>query len=68
MTMGFRSRPSSPYMAGSTPRVQKHQEAIEEAKRRMAQAAAVGSTYIVSSPPREVADLQLGGKNYRELP
>ena len=44
-----------------------HQEAIEEAKRRMAQAAAIGSTYIISSPPREVADLQLGGKNYREL-
>jgi len=44
-----------------------HQAAIEEAKRRMAQAAAVGSTYIISSPPREVADLQLGGKNYREL-
>ncbi len=44
-----------------------HQEAIEEAKRRMAQAAAVGATYIISSPPRDVADLQLGGKNYREL-
>ena len=44
-----------------------HQEAIEEAKRRMAQAAAVGATYIISSPPREVADLQLGGENYREL-
>ena len=43
------------------------QEAIEEAKRRMAQAAAVGATYIISSPPREVADLQLGGENYREL-
>ena len=28
-----------------------HQEAIEEAKRRMAQAVAVGSTYIISSPP-----------------
>lgn len=44
-----------------------HQKAIEEAKRRMAQAAAVGSTYIIASPPREVADLKLGGKNYREL-
>lgn len=44
-----------------------HQEAVEEAKRRMAQAAAVGSTYSVASPPREVADLQLGGQNYREL-
>ena len=44
-----------------------HQEAIEEAKRRMAQAAAVGSTYSVASPPRGIADLQLGGQNYREL-
>ena len=44
-----------------------HQEALEEAKRRMAQAAAVGSTYSVASPPRGVADLQLGGQNYREL-
>lgn len=44
-----------------------HQAAIEDAKIRMAQAAAVGSTYIISSPPREVADLQVGGENYREL-
>ncbi len=44
-----------------------HQRALEEAKRRMAQAAAVGSTYSVASPPRGVADLQLGGQNYREL-
>ena len=44
-----------------------HQEALEEAKRRMAQAAAVGSTYSVASPPRGVADLKLGGQNYREL-
>ena len=33
----------------------------------MAQAAAVGSTYSVASPPRGIADLQLGGQNYREL-
>ncbi|MBI1930812.1 sugar phosphate isomerase/epimerase [Candidatus Poribacteria bacterium] len=44
-----------------------HQKAIDEAKRRMAQAVAVGAPYIVASPPREVADLQLGGQNYREL-
>lgn len=44
-----------------------HQEALEEAKRRMAQAAAVESTYSVASPPRGVADLKLGGQNYREL-
>ncbi len=44
-----------------------HQEALDEAKRRMVQAATVGSTYSVASPPRGVADLQLGGQNYREL-
>ncbi len=44
-----------------------HKRAIEEAKRRMAQAAAVGSTYSIASPPRDTADLQLGGENYREL-
>ncbi|MXV78479.1 sugar phosphate isomerase/epimerase [Candidatus Poribacteria bacterium] len=43
------------------------QNALEDAKKRMAQAAAVGATYIISSPPREVADLQLGGENYRKL-
>ncbi len=46
---------------------EEHQKSIEEAKRRMAQAAAVGAPYIIASPPREVADLQLGGRNYREL-
>ncbi|MCZ6679759.1 MAG: sugar phosphate isomerase/epimerase [Candidatus Poribacteria bacterium] len=44
-----------------------HQQAIEEAKRRMAQAAAVGAPYSIASPPRGVADLQLGGRHYREL-
>ena len=43
------------------------QKAMEDVKKRMAQAAAVGATYIISSPPREVADLQLGGENYRKL-
>ena len=43
------------------------ENALEDAKKRMEQAAAVGSTYIISSPPREVADLQLGGENYRKL-
>ncbi len=44
-----------------------HQNAVEEAKRRMAQAAAVGATYSIASPPHELADLTLGGQNYREL-
>lgn len=46
---------------------EEHKIAIEDAKTKMAQAAAVGSQYIISSPPREVADLKLGGENYREL-
>ncbi len=44
-----------------------YQQAIESAKRRMAQAAAVEATYIIASPPRGIANLQLGGQNYREL-
>ena len=44
-----------------------HRQAIEEVKRRMAQAAAVGATYSIASPPRGVVDLQVGGRNYREL-
>jgi 2-keto-myo-inositol isomerase len=46
---------------------EEHQQAVEEAKRRMAQAVAIGAPHIVASPPRGVADLQVGGKNYREL-
>ena len=44
-----------------------HVQAIEETKRRMNQAIAIGSQRIVASPPMEEADLELGGKNYREL-
>lgn len=44
-----------------------HLKAIEETKRRMAQAAAVGAAYIIASPPKEIADLKLGGRNYRQL-
>ena len=46
---------------------EEHHQSIEEAKRRMTQAVAVGASYIIASPPLEVADLQLGGRNYREL-
>ena len=44
-----------------------HVQAIEETKHRMNQAIAIGSQRIVASPPMEKADLDLGGKNYREL-
>ena len=41
--------------------------ALEEAKRRMEQAAAVGADYIVASPPRDPFDLSRGGADYRAL-
>lgn len=46
---------------------QKHHEAIDEAKRKIEQAAKVGATYIIASPPLEEVDLIQGGKHYREL-
>lgn len=46
---------------------QAHQRAVDEAKRRMEQAAEVNATYIIASPPRGKVDLIQGGKHYREL-
>ena len=46
---------------------EKYQECLEEARRRMKQAAAVGSPYIIASPPRNVVDLHLGAQHYRQL-
>lgn len=44
-----------------------HDRAIEECRRRMAQAAELESPYIVASPPREVVDLAHAGKRFGEL-
>ena len=44
-----------------------HAQALEEAKRRMEQAVAVGAEFIVSSPPMDSCDLSCGGVDYREL-
>jgi len=44
-----------------------HAKAIAEAKRRIAQAAEVGASHIIASPPLGHADLSLGGVQYREL-
>ena len=41
--------------------------ALEEARRRMAQAADVGAPHIVASPPMDPFDLSRGGDHYREL-
>ena len=44
-----------------------HTEALEEAKRCMAQAVEVGAPHIIASPPMEPFDLGRGGADYREL-
>ena len=44
-----------------------HAQALEEAKRRMEQAVAVGAEFIVPSPPMDSCDLSCGGVDYREL-
>lgn len=42
-------------------------QALEEVRRRMAQAVAVGAECIVASPPLDTCDLRRGGADYREL-
>ncbi|HET7559114.1 MAG TPA: sugar phosphate isomerase/epimerase [Limnochordia bacterium] len=42
-------------------------KAIEQAKPNMAQAAEVGSPYIIAGPPRGECDLERAGRNYAAL-
>ena len=44
-----------------------HTEAMDEAKRKLEQAAAVGSPFTVAGPPHGTADMPLGKQHYREL-
>jgi 2-keto-myo-inositol isomerase len=44
-----------------------YQKSLEEARRKMRQAAVVGSEYIIASPPRGQVDLNLGAQRYRQL-
>lgn len=44
-----------------------HVRVLEECRRRMAQAADLGSPYIVASPPREVVDLGRATERFAEL-
>ena len=44
-----------------------HDRALDEVRRRMEQAAAVGASRIVATPPLEDSDISLGGARYREL-
>lgn len=40
---------------------------VEDSKRKLEQAAAVGAPYVVAGPPAGVADRELGGRRYHEL-
>jgi sugar phosphate isomerase/epimerase len=44
-----------------------YQRALDECRRRMEQAVALGSPYIVASPPQEVVDLKLATERFAEL-
>lgn len=44
-----------------------HAQALEECKRRMAQAAELESPHVVASPPREKIDLARAGERFAEL-
>jgi len=44
-----------------------YRRVLEECKRRMEQAAALGAPYIIAGPPRGAADYGLGANHYREL-
>ncbi len=44
-----------------------HTAAMNEAKRKFEQAAALGAPYAVAGPPHGIADRELGRKHYHEL-
>jgi 2-keto-myo-inositol isomerase len=44
-----------------------YQKSLDEARRRMRQAAIVGSPYVIASPPRAEVDLDQGAQRYRQL-
>jgi len=44
-----------------------HQRALDETRRRLEQAAAVGARHLIASPAMEACDLSVGGERYREL-
>ncbi len=44
-----------------------HAKAIDECRRRMAQAVELGAPYIIAGPPPGRADYDLGAQHYREL-
>ena len=45
----------------------RHRQALDECKRRMAHAVDLGAPHIIAAPPAGQADYELGARNYREL-
>jgi sugar phosphate isomerase/epimerase len=50
-----------------TPTGAHYQRVLDDCRRRMEQAASLGSPYIVASPPQEVVDLKLASERFGEL-
>jgi 2-keto-myo-inositol isomerase len=44
-----------------------HKRALDDCRRRMTQAAQLGSPYIVASPPQEIVDVNLASERFAEL-
>ena len=60
--------PTTIYLAGWFETTgQEHDRAVDECKRRMAQAVELGAPHIIAGPPMGQADYELGGRHYREL-
>ena len=60
--------PTTIYLAGwFQPAGEEHVKALDEARRRLEQSAAVGATFAIAGPPPGKADRALGAKHYFEL-
>lgn len=60
--------PTTIYLAGwFQPAGEEHTRALDEVKRRLEQAAAVGAEFAIAGPPPGKADRALGAKHYFEL-
>ncbi|MEI7698765.1 MAG: sugar phosphate isomerase/epimerase family protein [Planctomycetia bacterium] len=60
--------PTTIYLAGwFQPAGAEHEKALDEVRRRLEQAAAVGAEFAIAGPPPGIADRDLGAKHYAEL-
>jgi sugar phosphate isomerase/epimerase len=60
--------PTTIYLAGwFQPAGPQHTQALDEVRRRLEQAAAVGAEFAIAGPPPGAADRELGAQHYAEL-